>query len=138
MAGEDPKYVAAVKRLLCSMCGKPGPNEAHHHRHAGAGRGQKAHDHLSMAMCLRCHHDLHALSGVFKGFTRAMITEWQDKRVGLTWRLIKGTWDGCPLPAKPDYSNTLEPGMYTAAVLRRRLEAARDRLKTRDDDDEAF
>ena len=97
MAGEDEAYRQAVKRLPCCMCGKPPLNEAHHHRHAGAGGGQKAHDHLSMPLCLRCHHDLHALSGAFKGFTREMITEWQDKRVGLTWFLIKGTYDGCPL-----------------------------------------
>ncbi len=97
MSDEDPKYRDAVKRLPCASCQRPPPSECHHHRHAGAGMGKKAHDHLGMPMCLRCHHDFHGVCGPFRGYSRAMLTEWQDKQVGLTWRLIKGTFDGCPL-----------------------------------------
>ena len=96
MAGEDDAYRAAVTRLPCSMCQRPGPNQCHHAKQ-GTGKGQRAHDHRSMSLCLRCHHDRHALSGSFKGWTRDRIREWEDIQIGKTWFAIKGTWDGCPL-----------------------------------------
>lgn len=59
---KSEKYRKFIREMMCRFCGYPllecGPNyEAHHHRHSG---GKNPSDHLLIAMCLKCHNELHA------------------------------------------------------------------------------
>lgn len=55
MADEDRKYSSWIRSLDCAMCGARGPSEQHHK--SGAGVGRRAHDHDSMPLCRKCHHE---------------------------------------------------------------------------------
>lgn len=82
MANEDDAYRAWVTRQPCAMCGKAPPSQCHHR--TGAGLALRAHDHQSMPLCPLCHHDLHALSGRFKGWSRGQLRLWQEDKVNET------------------------------------------------------
>jgi hypothetical protein len=96
MAGEDDAYTRWVRKQPCSWCMRPGPNECHHHtegqnavaadrgpKHKGGkrGLGQRAHDHESMPMCIKCHHNVQTFSGPFAGMSKAERARWQDEQV---------------------------------------------------------
>jgi len=60
---EDPAHLAAVRRLPCLICAKPGPNDAAHirsgsplHKKRNTGFGEKASDMWTLPLC-RAHHD---------------------------------------------------------------------------------
>jgi len=95
MGGENPDYVARVQRLPCrarerfSPCTPcRGRIEAHH---AGRrpGIAMKAHDETCIPMCHQ-HHvlELHALAGVFRGFTKETLRAWQDREIVETQALL--------------------------------------------------
>lgn len=47
----------AVAELPCSMCLRPGPNQAAHANHIGKGLGLKAPDCFTMPLCPECHRE---------------------------------------------------------------------------------
>lgn len=75
MANEDPKYADWVRSQPCCSCGADGPSQLHHM--TGAGMGLRAHDHLGMPMCGRCHMEFHDSSGGFKHWTKDTKRVWQ-------------------------------------------------------------
>lgn len=50
--------------------------------------GLKADDRDTLPLCLRCHHDLHALSGSFKGWSKQQLRDWQVAQVEGTLELL--------------------------------------------------
>lgn len=99
MADEDRVYTDWLRKQACCNCGTDQDVQVHHHTNgstaplfpiedeplgsleAPRGRGQRAHDHWGMPLCLRCHHDLHALAGSFRKMTGRQRREWQDGQV---------------------------------------------------------
>lgn len=55
--------------------------EAHHPRQYAPGLATKAPDDTVIAICSRHHRDLHALTGPFKGWSRARLQAWERERV---------------------------------------------------------
>lgn len=49
----DPQFLAAMRKLPCMGCGKPGPSEAHHVQTKGAGGDDSAHN--IIPLCGGCH-----------------------------------------------------------------------------------
>lgn len=88
MADEDPEYTAAVRRLPCKgpKCERRLAAQAHHR--TGAGMAQRAHDHLSMPLCVFCHHNFHAAAGEFKGWGKLRRDCWQDEKIRDTWSVL--------------------------------------------------
>ena len=87
MAGEDPRHLAYLRERPCAIAEGlgtrlecAGPICAHHSTH-GRGMSQKAHDHEAMPLCIKHHHDFHAGSGLFRGWTQDQRTRWQAKLV---------------------------------------------------------
>lgn len=60
---KDPKHLARVRKLPCSVCGAAGPSEAHHPRgyRWGCGMGKKAHDKYVIPLCRFHHHAYHTM-----------------------------------------------------------------------------
>lgn len=81
MAGEDPAWLAHVRRLPCCVPGCRSPSEAHHvRRHAGT--GMRPHDRDAIPMCHRHHVDeFHRATGYFKGWTKASRWAWQEEQL---------------------------------------------------------
>lgn len=52
--GMSEAHLAAVRKLQCCVCGKPGPSEAHHLR-IERGMGQKAPDRCTVPLCWEDH-----------------------------------------------------------------------------------
>ena len=50
----------------------------------------RRHDRESMPLCLQCHHDLHNLSGLFKGWNRDELRTWQEAHVQSTLYRLRG------------------------------------------------
>lgn len=82
MAGEDPEHLARIRALPCCIgveC--EGPVEAHHSTGRGRGMSQKNHDHCTMPLCHKHHHELHRACGHFRGLTRQDRQHWQELMV---------------------------------------------------------
>ena len=75
----DDAYLAWLRTLPCACCDAPPPSHAHHS--TGAGLALKAPDREAMPLKPEHHHDLHALAGSFKGWTRERLREWQAEQV---------------------------------------------------------
>lgn len=79
MAGEDPEYAAAVRRMSCVLAPDKdrcfGAVEAHHagQRH---GMGTKADDDTCVPLCRQHHADWHRAVGYFKDWRRDQRREW--------------------------------------------------------------
>jgi hypothetical protein len=43
--------------------------------------GIRGHDHRAIAMCRKCHIDLHALKGPFRDWVRQEVRDWVDARI---------------------------------------------------------
>lgn len=78
-ADKDPRHLAKVRRLPCEVCGRPGPNDAHHR--TGGGMGTKMPDTATIPLCSQHHRDFHDLTGPFKGWTKERLREWQIRAV---------------------------------------------------------
>lgn len=72
----DAAFLAFVRRQPCAMTGAQPPSHAHHPR-TGTGTALKPHDSTAIPLSLVAHHDLHALSGAFKGWKREQLREWE-------------------------------------------------------------
>jgi hypothetical protein len=96
MARELPEYANWIRRQPCAACGGPGPCEVHHstvgETHAPGdrpekalpgkrGKSQRAHDYYAIALHIRCHAQLHTLSGFFRGWTGEQLAAWQREQV---------------------------------------------------------
>lgn len=52
----DEDYLAFIRTLPCSKCGRPAPSCAHHHPLAGhSSTGSKTSDYRSVPLCCDCH-----------------------------------------------------------------------------------
>lgn len=100
---KSPKYLAWVRTLPCFACGRS-PGGVAHHR-TGAGMGKKASDRETMPLCQPCHQDFHDLRGMFRGFDRAHIRQWQEMGIQWTlWRAGLHRLRRSPLASRPDPS----------------------------------
>jgi hypothetical protein len=79
MAGEDPRYLAWVRTLPCSVPDCRAPSEAHHI--TGAGMSLRSHDHDTMPLCRWHHATFHDLTGHFKGWLKHERRRWQREKV---------------------------------------------------------
>jgi len=77
MADEDPAYLRWLRLQSCRVCGRQGPNTAHHHT-ARRPLGRRAHDHDAMTLCFVCHRDFHDARGHFRAMDRDERRQWQD------------------------------------------------------------
>lgn len=80
MANELPEHLKWIRSLPCCRCAKSAPSEPHH-RIGGKGVGQRNHDNTAIPLCTECHRDFHALTGTFKGFTRAQLADFHDSKL---------------------------------------------------------
>lgn len=87
----DKEYLAWVRQQPCALKGLAifhlrdgrecaGPIEPDHRRE-GVGAGQKASDRDAWPCCRRHHEDRHALTGVFKGWTKAEVRDFVGRRI---------------------------------------------------------
>lgn len=86
MANEDTGYLSWLRRQPCCAPGAPHPGgDPHHATHlengGGVGMGIRGHDHRAIAMCRKCHIDLHALKGPFRDWVRQEVRDWVDARI---------------------------------------------------------
>lgn len=51
-------YIGLIKSMPCSLCGEPGPSDAHHIRE-GMGMAQRNSDYLTIPLCKDCHQGPH-------------------------------------------------------------------------------
>lgn len=86
MGARDPKYLSRVRQLPCCMCGAWPPNQSHHL--TGGGMALKTSDGSTIPLCFKDHHDLHALAGRFKGWTKEQLRTWQQTKVMETMELL--------------------------------------------------
>ena len=63
----DPKYLAWLRKLPCTVCSKPAPSDAAHIRFGSVlvgkravGMGEKPDDRWAVSLCRACHTDQHA------------------------------------------------------------------------------
>ena len=77
----DSGYRVWITTLDCCRCNASAPSHPHHRTLTGRGKSQKSDDTECMPLCFDCHRDLHALTGRFRGFTRARLDEWQRAQV---------------------------------------------------------
>jgi hypothetical protein len=84
---DDPDYLDYIRTQPCRAPGLPlhPGGDPHHARHEESGRGVgarlKSHDHRAISLCRRCHGDIAALSGAFKGWTREMVHVFVDRQI---------------------------------------------------------
>ncbi len=92
MAGENPDYLAKVRKLPCLMSGHGGcTGEMHAHHPTGRkGIGQRNHDRDAVPLCAAHHTERHGLSGTFKGWRKEDIRRWESEQAAETRRLILG------------------------------------------------
>lgn len=144
MAGEDPEYVAWIRKQPCCACGSRVGVDAHHHtagstqptvgqrgrRAQARGMGQRAHDEATMPLCdkLRggpgCHQDLHEFRGLFSDMDNGERRLWQDRKVREFRALYQQTQEepagnsvaaGGPRPVTGSYpSRSAEPAKAEA------------------------
>jgi hypothetical protein len=43
--------------------------------------GMRGHDHRAIPLCRKCHMDLHALKGPFRGWQKQQVRDWVDARI---------------------------------------------------------
>lgn len=55
-------HLRRVKELPCSVCGAPGPSDAHHIRE-GVGMAQRNSDFLTIPLCKDCHTNQDGIHG---------------------------------------------------------------------------
>lgn len=82
--GDDRTYRRWIAGFDCCApgCSARAPSHPHHHSLTGQrGTARKPPDRFCMPLCFRSHRELHALSGAFKGWTKARLRAWQDARV---------------------------------------------------------
>ena len=84
---DDPAYLDYLRRQLCRAPGLP-PHpggDPHHVRHQPSGGGVglclKAPDARAISLCRRCHNDIDALAGAFKGWDRARLHAWLEAQI---------------------------------------------------------
>lgn len=70
-------FRAAIAAALLSCSGPTDPD----HKRQGVGAGKRASDRDAWPVCRRHHDDRHALTGVFKGWTREQMREFIDARI---------------------------------------------------------
>lgn len=80
--GDDPEWLADVRRVPCVICGRPA---VPHHRRHGVGRGQKAPDCDTAALCPDHHTDGGFGECIHQG------TKTFEKRYGSEAELIRRT-----------------------------------------------
>jgi hypothetical protein len=95
VADEDHEYLAWLRKQACCLCECPFGVHAHHHTHGAVtqyeafpgaltrarGKSQRAHDSWAMPLCVKCHLQLHSLSGRFRGWVKEQLRTWQTERV---------------------------------------------------------
>jgi len=76
IAPKDRERLARVKACPCSVCGAPGPSEAHHIR--------QHEQYLCVALCADCHRgSLLGLHGQRRAWTLRKMDEWDALAVTL-------------------------------------------------------
>lgn len=73
-------HVCPSTRFYGSSFTCSGPTDPDHKRQ-GVGAGKRASDRDAWPVCRRHHGDRHALTGVFKGWTREQMREFIDARI---------------------------------------------------------
>jgi hypothetical protein len=81
IAPEDGARLEWLRRQPCCCPGADcGPSEVHHNTQNRA-HGKKSEHDQGMPMAHKCHMDFHANAGVFKGWKREQLREWQTGQV---------------------------------------------------------
>ena len=91
----DASYMGRVARLHCRVFWRlpidttPCGGRMHAH-HAGVrpGTGIKASDYSCIPLCEWHHTEWHAVSGAFKGWTRAQRRDWSDEQIAAVQALL--------------------------------------------------
>jgi hypothetical protein len=68
--GDDPEYLAYLRRLPCVVCRAPAPSEPSHVGTTRKGTGIKCLDREAVPSCREHHEDWHACRGMFAGWNR--------------------------------------------------------------------
>jgi hypothetical protein len=82
VAGDDPYWLARIRKQPCAMCGHGPPCDAHHATF-GRGMGQRASDRETMPLCRVCHLNFHAGKGPFEGWDQEKRRSWQAEQIRL-------------------------------------------------------
>lgn len=92
MAGDNLEYTANLRLQECAMKGHgPCIGVVHvHHTPGRKGLGQRNSDDTGKPLCAGHHTQRHALSGPFKGWTKATIREWEERTSAHYRRLYLG------------------------------------------------
>jgi transcription initiation factor TFIIIB Brf1 subunit/transcription initiation factor TFIIB len=117
MANDLRDYANWLRKQACRACLGPGPCLVHHPRHCPtyapgerqshvyegkAGKGQRASDYYGISLHIRCHEQLHRLSGPFRDFDQESLRVWSDEQVQAlraAYEASEGAEPGAAVPA---------------------------------------
>ena len=87
-----PEYLTFLRGDICGVANElghtrdcAGPIDPEHERKASVGMGQAASDDRAWSCCRKHHRERHDNNGFFKGWGRARLTRFIDRRIGISW-----------------------------------------------------
>lgn len=113
MAGDDPDYIAHLRKRACAVqpCNSFGVTGHHstngeteqHSKSLGGrrGKGQRVSDRDAFSLCIRHHAEFHDARGHFRDWSKAERRLWQDEQVRRYREAYEAEQDARPGAAVP-------------------------------------